>query len=228
MYVRTDEVMIGPGPGSRSRSVEQAEASGQLSSTAGPQSAPARSPDAPADPAQLSGNRGSDPEEVLRSSAWQAQQAMGSSYDRADQGGASFIQHAPGMAGKLAEKVAGAAHIAAQAALGAASAMSDTVKAATGVAVGGSQGPRDAADQGGAAMMGQDASSNIEPGNRDASPVSDRCAPRDHQAVSDNSSYTTGLQDKADGREKEVYQQAADRLMDIEGLPRKDTTGDRA
>jgi hypothetical protein len=55
------------------------------------------------------------------------------SYDREDQSlGASFVQQAPGMAGKLAEKVGGAAHIAAQAALGAASAMSDTVKAATG------------------------------------------------------------------------------------------------
>lgn len=72
----TDE--IGAGPGSRSRSLKQAQASGETSSTSGPETAPARSPDAPADPADLAANRGSDPEEVLRSSAWQAQQAMSS------------------------------------------------------------------------------------------------------------------------------------------------------
>jgi hypothetical protein len=72
----TDE--IGPGPGSRSRSIDQATAAGETSNTSGPESAPARSPDAPADPADLAANRGSDPQEVLRSSAWQAQQAMSS------------------------------------------------------------------------------------------------------------------------------------------------------
>lgn len=40
------------------------------------------------------------------------------------------------MAGRLAEKVAGAADVAAQAAIGAVSAMSQTVKAATGSATG--------------------------------------------------------------------------------------------
>lgn len=72
----TDE--IGPGPGSRSRSINQAKAAGETSNTSGPESAPARSPDAPADPADLATNRGSDPQEVLRSSSWQAQQAMSS------------------------------------------------------------------------------------------------------------------------------------------------------
>lgn len=72
----TDE--IGPGPGSRSRSVAQAQTAGETSTTSGPESAPARSPDAPADPPDLANNRGSDPQEVLRSSAWQAQQAMSS------------------------------------------------------------------------------------------------------------------------------------------------------
>jgi hypothetical protein len=67
---------IGPGPGSRSRSLDQAKAANETSTTSGPGSAPARSPDAPADPADLAHNRGSDPQEVMRSSAWQAQQAM--------------------------------------------------------------------------------------------------------------------------------------------------------
>jgi hypothetical protein len=66
----------GPGPGPRTRSMDQAAASGEAASAdAG---APVRSPDAPADPAELQNNRGSDPDEVLRSSAWQAQQAMSS------------------------------------------------------------------------------------------------------------------------------------------------------
>jgi hypothetical protein len=69
---------IGPGPGSRSRSLDQAKGASETSTTSGPESAPARSPDAPADPADLANNRGSDPQEVMRSSAWQAQQAMSS------------------------------------------------------------------------------------------------------------------------------------------------------
>jgi hypothetical protein len=51
----TDE--IGPGPGSRSRSLDQAQAAHEASNTSGPESFPARSPDAPADPADLAANR---------------------------------------------------------------------------------------------------------------------------------------------------------------------------
>lgn len=51
----TDE--IGPGPGSRSRSLDQAQAAHETSNTSGPDSSPARSPDAPADPADLAANR---------------------------------------------------------------------------------------------------------------------------------------------------------------------------
>lgn len=65
---------LGPGPGSRSRGIAPAEAAGAANTDSGP----ARSPDAPADPADLAANRGADPQEVIRSSSWQAQQAMSS------------------------------------------------------------------------------------------------------------------------------------------------------
>ncbi|KAF8062063.1 hypothetical protein HT031_004323 [Scenedesmus sp. PABB004] len=62
----------GPGPGPRSRSVQQAAAAGE----ANVESGPARSPDAPADPAAAAANRGADPDEALRRAPWQADQAM--------------------------------------------------------------------------------------------------------------------------------------------------------
>jgi len=81
---------IGPGPGSRSRSLDQARAAHDTSTTSGPESSPARSPDAPADPADLAANRGSDPDEVLRTSSWQAQQAMSSRWGQCAQAVRAF------------------------------------------------------------------------------------------------------------------------------------------
>jgi hypothetical protein len=135
------------------------------------------------------------------------------------------------MAGRFAEKVAGAAGIAAQAASGAVSAMSQAVKAASGAAAG-----FDHAHQ--------------QAGGRDASPVSDDATVDElekgdgssggaewGQQVADTTADTAkaGQVDTASGTATEEsvrlkteqggYRQAANRLMDIEGLPRKDDSG---
>jgi hypothetical protein len=97
----------------RCRSLDQAVAAHETSSTEW--SGVARSPDTPADPADLANNRGSDPQEVLSSSSWQAQQAMSSSYHRPDPSlAAGLRQQAPHLAGRLTEKVVSAAGAAAQ------------------------------------------------------------------------------------------------------------------
>jgi len=106
--------------------------------------------------------------------------------------------------------------------------------------VGSSQGSRHSKDRGGAALAGLcNADGNVDDhGNMDASPESDSSAPRNHPAAAvsavggDNSATAEGLQDTAnsstDGARSNQntpdmgrYQEAADRLMDIEGLPHK-------
>eukprot|EP00877_Chromochloris_zofingiensis_P004579 jgi/Chrzof1/14121/Cz08g25250.t1 len=62
----------GAGTGPRNRSVEQEQ-------TGGP--GPARSPDAPADVTDHVGNRGSDPEDVVKHASGKAHEALSSKYD---------------------------------------------------------------------------------------------------------------------------------------------------
>jgi hypothetical protein len=137
----------------------------------------------------------------------------------------------PDMAGRFAEKVSSAAGVAAQAAVGAASVMSNTVKAATGAAVGIKSGHRGAVPHpSGDVADGTSARS-------DQSPVSDDSAPVDphawDQQWADSNSDTkrAGELDTAGGTadpemlqrktEQGGYKEAANKLYDIEGLDRK-------
>lgn len=230
-YSKDDYPDAGPGSGPRSRSMQQAVESGVTSNTSG--RGPPRSPDAPADPADLQNNRGSDPDLTLRTAGQQADQAMAGGYQHhpgPDTGG-SLTGNIPHMTGRFAEKVFNAAEVAAQAATGAASVMSDTVKAATGAAVGLKSGHRGSVSHpSGDVTDGTSAPS-------DQSPVSDDSSPGDSQAWGqqwpDTNSDTrrAGELDTAGGTADEEmlrrkteqggYKEAANRLMDIEGLPRK-------
>ncbi|WIA38230.1 hypothetical protein OEZ86_001574 [Tetradesmus obliquus] len=224
------------GPGSRTRSVDQAAAAGETLDTEGRVQ---RSPDAPVDPAELASNRGSDPDQVLRTAAWQADQSMAGGYsDRAgpDTGG-SHLAQAPAMAGRLAEKVAGAAGIAAQAAAGAVSAMSQAVKAASGAAAGIEHAHGGAVHQ---QAEGRDASpvsddatvDELEKGSSSSSggmewgqQVADTVADTAKAGEIDTASGTADDESVQRKAEQGGYKQAANRLMDIEGLPRKDDSG---
>ncbi|KAF6263069.1 hypothetical protein COO60DRAFT_1492785 [Scenedesmus sp. NREL 46B-D3] len=197
-----------------------------------------RSPDAPADPAELASNRGSDPDRVLRTAAAQADQAMARGYsDRAgpDTGG-SHLAQAPAMAGRLAEKVAGAAGIAAQAASGAVSAMSQTVQAASGAAAGISHehgsAPHHFSEGRDASPVSDDVTvGELERGGADSSglewgqQVAETNADTAKQGEVDTASGTATDESVRLKAEQGGYTQAANRLMDIEGLPRKDDSG---
>lgn len=151
--------------------------------------------------------------------------------------GGSHLAQAPAMAGRLAEKVAGAAGIAAQAAAGAVSAMSQAMKAASGAAAGIEHAHGGAAHQ---QAEGRDASpvsddatvDELEKGSSSSSggvewgqQVADTVADTAKAGEVDTASGTAtdeGVRRKA---EQGGYKQAANRLMDIEGLPRKDDSG---
>lgn len=145
---------------------------------------------------------------------------MSSSYERDDEpeGSNTLLHEAPQAAGRFAEKVSNAADIAAQTVTGAVSAMSDTVKAATG-----------AASSGAAHQRAQEVSLSDSP---DASPVSDDNVDFGDQVPETNpDTAASGEIDSASGtadadmQSKKAaqggYQQAAERLMDMEGLPKK-------
>jgi hypothetical protein len=142
------------------------------------------------------------------------------------------------MAGRLAEKVADAAGIAASAATGAVSAMSQAVKAATGSAAGGGYGSahqqmqgRDASPVSDDATVGE----KTEKGSSSSSSSSGGVEWDQQVAQTNSGTAKSGEIDTASGTATEEsvrlkteqggYRQAANRLMDIEGLPRKDDSG---
>jgi hypothetical protein len=151
------------------------------------------------------------------------------------------------MAGRLAEKVAGAAGVAAQAATGAVSAMSQAVKAASGAAAGINHAHgspphqqaegRDASPvfddatvdelekESGGSSSSSSSNSSIEGGMEWGQQFADTNAGTAKAGEVDTAGGTATEESVRLKTEQGGYRQAANRLMDIEGLPRKYDSG---